>query len=44
MEQTISEILNEMADYLSVEQQKKLQQVLIAKLSDNKPRTDPATN
>ena len=44
MENTIAEIMNEMADYLSAEQQKKLQQVLLAKLSENKPKAVPAAN
>ncbi len=44
MESKINEILNEMAEYLSAEQQKKLQQVLIAKLAENRQKTDPATN
>lgn len=44
MESKIKEILNEMAEYLSAEQQKKLQQVLIVKLSENRPKTVPATN
>lgn len=44
MENTITEIMNEMADYLSAEQQKKLQQVLIAKLSENRQKSAPATN
>lgn len=44
MENTITEIMNEMAEYLSAEQQKKLQQVLIAKLAENRTKTAPATN
>ena len=44
MENTITEIMNEMADYLSAEQQKKLQQVLLSKLMENKAKTAPATN
>jgi len=44
MDNTITEIMNEMADYLNVEQQKKLQQVLLAKLSENRQNTVPATN
>ena len=44
MENKINEILNEMADYLSAEQQKKLQQVLIEKLSENRERSIPASN
>lgn len=44
MESKIKEILNEMAEYLSAEQQKKLQQVLIVKLSENRQKTVPATN
>lgn len=44
MENTIAEIMNEMAEYLSAEQQKKLQQVLISRLSENKPKSSPATN
>ena len=44
MESKIKEILNEMAEYLSAEQQKKLQQVLIVKLSENRQKAVPATN
>ena len=44
MENVIQEILNEMADLLSIEQEKKLQQVLISKLSENARRQEPATN
>lgn len=44
MESKIKEILNEMAEYLSAEQQKKLQQVLIVKLSENHQKAVPATN
>ena len=44
MESKIKEILNEMAEYLSAEQQKKLQQVLIAKLSGNRQKAVPAAN
>lgn len=44
MDNIITEIMNEMADFLNAEQQKKLQQVLLAKLAENKPRTNPATN
>lgn len=44
MENTISEILNEMADYLNAEQQKKLQQVLLSKLLENRQKDNPATN
>ena len=44
MERKINEILNEMAEYLSAEQQKKLQLVLIAKLSENRQKSEPATN
>lgn len=44
METKIGEILDEMAEYLTIEQQKKLQQVLIARLSENRQRTDPVNN
>lgn len=44
MEKAIFEILDEMAEYLSVVQQKRLQQVLIKKLADRKPRPDNVTN
>lgn len=44
MENTITEILNEMAEYLNIEQQKKLQQVLLKRLADNRPKTDNAEN
>ena len=36
MEKNINSILNEMAEYLSVEQQKRLQQVLLKHLSENR--------
>jgi len=44
MENVISEILNEMAECLTAEQQKKLQQVLISKLSENRKKVIPAAN
>ncbi len=44
MENVISEILNEMAECLTAEQQKKLQQVLLAKLSENRRKVIPAAN
>lgn len=44
MQTVIYEILDEMADYLDIEQQKKLQQVLIAKLSENKIKDDNVSN
>lgn len=44
MENIISEIINEMADSLSIEQQKKLQQVLVKKLALNKPQPETVTN
>ena len=44
MDNAIKEIMNEMAEYLSAEQQKKLQQVLLAKLSENRSHKKPATN
>lgn len=44
MESKIKEILIEMAEYLSAEQQKKLQQVLLAKLAENQRKPDAATN
>lgn len=44
MESKISEILNEMEDCLTIEQQKKLQQVLVAKLCENRQRTEPIKN
>lgn len=44
MENKISEILNEMAEFLSVEQQKKLQQVLLSKLCENRQISEPITN
>lgn len=44
MENVIFEILNEMSDCLTVEQQKKLQQVLLAKLSQNRKKVIPAAN
>lgn len=39
MENKIGEILNEMAEYLTIAQQKKLQQVLLSKLCENRQRT-----
>lgn len=44
MEKIIFEILDEMADILSVEQQKHLQQVLVKKLASNRPNQKVATN
>lgn len=44
MDNAIKEIMNEMAEYLSAEQQKKLQQVLLAKLAENRSHQKPATN
>jgi integrase/recombinase XerD len=44
METKIKEILNEMADYLDVDNQKRLQQVLIKKLCDNQQKPQVATN
>lgn len=44
METLIFEILDEMADFLNVEQQKKLQQVLVKKLSSNSTIPEKITN
>lgn len=44
MEKVIFEILDETAEYLNVVQQKKLQQVLIKKLSERRPRPENVTN
>ena len=44
METKIKEILNEMADYLDIDNQKRLQQVLIKKLCDNQQKPQSATN
>lgn len=44
METVINEILNEMAETLTVEQQKKLQQVLVKKLSSNIAKPEKITN
>ncbi len=44
MQIIINEILNEMEEFLSIEQQKKLQQVLLKKLSENRPIQKPAEN
>lgn len=44
MENVIFEILDEMADILDISQQKKLQQVLIKKLANNKPKSEHTTN
>ena len=43
MQIIINEILNEMEDFLSIEQQKRLQQVLLKKLSENRPIQKSAT-
>lgn len=44
MDKVIFDILDEMADVLNIEQQKKLQQVLMQKLASNKPQADSTTN
>lgn len=44
METTILEILEEMSEVLTVEQQKKLQQVLVKKMSDNMVLPEKVTN
>ena len=44
MQTVINEILNEMQDFLSIEQQKRLQQVLLKKLAENRTVQKPATN
>lgn len=44
METIINEIICEMSEYLSIDQQKKLQQVLVKKLTDNRPKADTVTN
>ena len=44
METTIFEILDEMAEHLNIEQQKKLQQVLVKKLSANASVPEKITN
>ena len=44
MQTVINEILNEMEDFLSIEQQKRLQQVLLKKLAENRNVQKPATN
>lgn len=44
MQTVIYEILEEMSDYLNVEQQKKLQQILVKKLSQNIMKDDNVTN
>lgn len=44
MERVIYEIMDEMSEILSIEQRKKLQQVLVSKLCDNRPKTDLVTN
>lgn len=44
METIINEIIGEMEDYLTIEQQKRLQQVLLKKLSENRPVQKNATN
>lgn len=44
MENLIAEIMNDMAGYLSIDQQKKLQQVLIKKLAENRPNNIVTNN
>lgn len=44
MEMVIFEILDEMAGVLNIEQQKKLQQVLVKKLASNSTKTEKITN
>ena len=44
MEAKINEILNAMADYLDVEQQKRLQQVLVKTLTGNRPQAEIICN
>lgn len=44
MEEKLVNILNEMAEYLSIAQLKKLQEVLIKQLSDDKPQKETISN
>ncbi len=44
MEQKIITILNEMADYLNIDQLKKLQEVIIKNLSENEPEKSEISN
>lgn len=44
MEEKLVNILNEMADYLSVAQMKKLQEVLLKQLADNAPQKEDVSN
>ncbi len=44
MEEKIVRIINEMAEYLSIEQLKKLQEVIIKELSENEPQKEAIPN
>lgn len=44
MEEKLVNIMNEMAEYLSISQLKKLQEVLLKHLSDNAPQKEPVAN
>lgn len=44
MEEKLVNIMNEMADYLSISQMKKLQEVLIRQLSEQDPQKEPVSN
>lgn len=44
MEEKLVNILNEMAEYLSIAQLKKLQEVLIKQLSEDKPQKETIPN
>ncbi len=44
MEQKIIEIINEMAEYLSIDQLKKLQEVIVKTMADNEPDREKIPN
>lgn len=44
MEEKLVNILNEMAEYLSIAQLKKLQEILLKQLSDNEPQKETISN
>ena len=44
MDEKLVSILNEMADYLSIAQMKKLQEVLIKNLSEDEPKKEQIPN
>ena len=44
MEEKIVKIINSMADYLNIEQLKKLQEVILQELSENEPQRENISN